>query len=223
VSEPAEAVGAERHPQGDLPTWSLGEVLRMPKFWLIWTCPMGVMAGFAFYLAHGALHVQSLEYSLTTGAATLSTMLVFILIANGLLAVINGRITPRFVVAGGCGLFGIGLLLAINATGGPFLFPAMLGLGFGLALTTLNTMLVDYFGLKAYAVLVAIMLAGQTAAGAIADYTAGAVHDASGTYGGVFLTLGVLSCVGAAIWPFLAPNEPAATAQPVAATQKEET
>ncbi|MFK0154719.1 MFS transporter [Streptomyces sp. NPDC090493] len=201
-----ELVPAHAEPERHAPSdWSVREVLRTPTFWLLWACPMGIYGGYSMYLAHGALQVESLGYSLETGAATLSLMLVFVLVGNLLFALIGGRVPPRLLMAASGVAFGSGLLLALHATGGPFVYPPLLGLGFGLSFSSLMSMIADYFGRKAYAVLIGVMLAGQTSWGAIGDYTAGRLHDAYGTYSGVLVGIAVLCFAGAAVWPFVTP------------------
>jgi MFS family permease len=111
------------------------------------------------------------------------------------------RIDPRYLWSLSMSLFGAGLIYAPNASARADLYflPILLGIGWGGTLVSMMTVPVNYYGPKAYAALVGIMMAIQTTSSAIAPIVAGYWFDTRGTYAPVFYVISVMCFAGAVI------------------------
>ncbi|MEO8062286.1 MAG: hypothetical protein ABI821_06025 [Pseudomonadota bacterium] len=112
-----------------------------------------------FILAHGILHLQDLGHAATVGAGAIATMTV-----TGLLAKV---------------VIGAGLVIIFNARTQlqVDMFATCLGIGFGGGIVCLMTVLGNYYGLKAFALLSGIAIAINTTLSALAAFIAGFLFD----------------------------------------------
>jgi cyanate permease len=162
---------------------------------------VGVSAGFTLFLAHGVTHLKDLGHSMTEGATAVSILTISTLLAKTIVAALGDRMDPRYLWAGFTLVFGVGLLLVVHATGPMDIYPfaICLGSGFGGMLVCQMAVLANYFGSKAYASVVGLALAVQTAVGASSPYIVGGLYDTSHTYAPSFRFLAAVCLVGAAI------------------------
>ena len=175
--------------------WTLGDVFQSPAIWLILFSSLGISAGYPLLLAHGVVHLKDLGYTASQAAFSISLML-FASLAGQLVVVVWGdRIEPRLIWAVATAVFGVGMVLALNASGkaGLYLFAACLGAGFGASFSCLMTLPGNYFGAKAYASILGVMIAVGTTAGAAGPYLAGIVYDHYGSYAPAFYSIAGLS------------------------------
>jgi MFS family permease len=119
------------------------------------------------------------------------------LLAKGVIMLFGDRLDPRWLWGIFMVFFGAGLViivdartpLAVNA------FATCLGIGFGGGVVCLMTVLGNYYGLKAFALLSGIAIAINTTLSALAPYIAGFLFDHGYGYGG--------TCYFLAGWCFL--------------------
>jgi MFS family permease len=187
--------------------WTFSEIVHTPKFWLMLVAALGFYVGFTMFLAQGVIHLRDLGYTPAQAAWSFSIMLLSLLGGNLVVAAAGDHIEPRFLWAVASCAFGIGILLALKATGaaGLYLYAIFFGSGFGMAFSATMILPSNYFGQKAYASVVGMMFPIQTTLGALGAFGAGYAYDRFGSYAAAFYTVAVLSLVGAVVALFLTP------------------
>ena len=101
----------------------------------------------------------------------------------------------------------MGLLIALNASGMVAYYACviLLGGGFGVCLPSLMTLPGNYFGQRAYALVVSIFMVVGTTAGAVASSAGGYVFDRTGSYREAFVFVAVLCFAGFVVLLLLRP------------------
>jgi len=178
--------------------WTSREALRSATFWLLLLCMCGMSMGYTWLLSHGFVHLQDLGHTRAAAAAAGSAFAIFTLAGKFTVGFLGDRIEPRFLFSIAIALFGVGLVVVMNATGNVslYLYAVCLGIGWGGALTCLMGMLGNYFGTKAYAGVVGVTVAVQTSVSAISPSLAGYFFDQYGTYAPTVYTLAALCFLG---------------------------
>lgn len=179
--------------------WTFVEVLKSPVLWLLLFCSLGMSAGFTQAMAHAVVHLQDLGNSTDVAAKSFSILVASTLIGKLMLGVFGDRIDPRYLWAIAVGIFGIGLLVLIdaNTTVTLYIYAICIGAGFGGSLVCMMTVMSNYFGSKAYASVIGITLAVQTTIGALASYIAGDLYERQGSYSVAFIGTALLCFAGA--------------------------
>jgi len=187
--------------------WTFAEVLRSPTWWLILLATLGYSAGYTVFLAHGVVHLKDLGHTPAEAAFSYSIMLFALLIGNLVVAALGDHIEPRFLWTVASGAFGVGMLLALKATGpaGLYVYAVFLGVGFGMAFPTMMTLPGNYFGGKAYPLVVGIMMAVATTSGAIGAFGAGYAYDHFGSYSRAFYGVAIMCFLGSVVSLFMTP------------------
>jgi len=175
--------------------WTFRDVFQSPAIWLILFSSLGISAGYPLLLAHGVVHLKDLGYTASQAAFSISLMLFASLAGQVVVVVWGDRIEPRLIWAVATAVFGVGMVLALNASGkaGLYLFAVCLGAGFGASFSCLMALPGNYFGAKAYASILGVMIAVGTTAGAAGPYLAGIVYDHYGSYAPAFYSVAGLS------------------------------
>jgi MFS transporter, OFA family, oxalate/formate antiporter len=168
--------------------WTFREAFRFPAMWLFLLASLGISAGYPMFLAHGVVHLKDLGFSSSQAASSISIMLLSSLAGQLIVVAWGDRIEPRLIWAAASALFGVGMFLALNARGaaGLYLYAICLGIGFGSSFSSMMTLPGNYFGAKAYASILSVMMAVGTTAGALGPYLAGIVYDHYNTYAPAF-------------------------------------
>jgi MFS family permease len=177
--------------------WDFREVIRRPTYWLIVFSLVGGSGGYTLFLAHGIVHLQDLGHSVEVARGALSTLTWTGLLAKGIIMLVGDRLDPRYLWAVFMLFFGAGLVLIVDART-PLLvdaFATCLGIGFGGGVVCLMTVLGNYYGLKAFALLTGVAIAINTTLSALAPYIAGFLFDHGYGYAG--------TCFFLAGWCFL--------------------
>jgi sugar phosphate permease len=179
--------------------WTFREVLRSPVLWLLLFCSLGMSGGFTPAMAHAVVHLQDLGNSTDVAAKSFSILVVSTLIGKLMLGVFGDRIDPRYLWAIAVGVFGVGLLVLIDASTKLTLYTyaICIGAGFGGGLVCMMTVMSNYFGSKAYASVIGITLAVQTTIGAAASFIAGDLYERQGSYSIAFTGTAILCFAGA--------------------------
>lgn len=178
--------------------WTFAEVLRSPALWLLLFGSLGMSAGFTQAMAHAVVHLQDLGNTIDVAAKSFSILVVSTLIGKLMLGIFGDRIDPRYLWAIAVGVFGIGLLVLIDAstTLKLYIYAVCLGFGFGGGLVCMMTVMSNYFGSHAYASVIGITLAVQTTIGASASYIAGDLYERQGSYTIAFFGTAMLCFAG---------------------------
>jgi MFS family permease len=185
--------------------WTFREAARHPSYWLLLGSLVGGSGGYTLFLAHGVVHLQDLGHSAAVGAWAIGIMTVSGLIGKAILAVFGDRIDPRYIYALFVGVFGIGLVVVVNAHAlwQVVLFATCIGIGFGGGLVCLMTVLSNYYGTRAFASLAGLAIAINTTLSAIAPKVAGRLFDQGVGYAVNFYVLAAWCFAGAAVLLFM--------------------
>ena len=197
--------------------WESREVLSRPTYWLIVFSLVGGSGGYTLFLAHGIVHVQDLGHSVEIARGALATMTWTGLLAKAVIMLLGDRLDPRYLWAVFMVFFGAGLVIIVNARS-QFLvnaFATCLGIGFGGGVVCLMTVLGNYYGLKAFALLSGIAIAINTTLSAIAPYVAGFLFDHGYGYSGICYFLAGWCFLGALVLFLI--RKPVLSASPAAA------
>jgi MFS family permease len=157
-------------------------------------------------------HLKDLGHSLEVAGSSISIMTISGLIAKVILATLGDRLDPRYLWAVFTAIFGLGLVLIVDARSYSMLvaFAMCLGIGFGGGVVCLMTVLSNYYGMRAFASLSGIAVAINTGFSVIAPWVGGYLFDKGLGYGGTFYTVAVWCFVGAAVLFVLRPPRKAA-------------
>lgn len=180
-------------------SWTPREAVRSPTLWLLLACTCGMSMGYTWFLSHGVAHLQDLGHTKSVAAFTASSMAATTLLGKFAVGLLGDRVEPRFLFAASVGIFGLGILLVVNARDPLTLytFGLCLGVGWGGALTCLMTILANYYGSQAYPAAVGVTLAVQPPVSAISPALSGYLYDAYGSYAPTLYTLAALCFVSA--------------------------
>ncbi|HEX4002102.1 MAG TPA: MFS transporter [Candidatus Acidoferrales bacterium] len=187
--------------------WTFGEVFRTPAIWMFLVAILGFSAGYPLFLAQGVAHLRDLGYTPGAAAFSVSVMLLASLCGTLLFAAIADAIEPRLVWAAASVLFGAGMILARHASGsaGLYLYAICLGAGFGISFSSMMALPANYYGPRAYAPIVAVVIAVGTTAGAAGPFAAGYIYDRLGSYDPAFYAVSALSFFAAVLLLFATP------------------
>lgn len=185
--------------------WTFREAARHPSYWLLLGSLVGGSGGYTLILAHGVVHLQDLGHSAGVGAWAIGLMTVTGLIGKAILATFGDRIDPRYIFSLFVGVFGIGLVVVVNAHAlwQVVLFATCLGIGFGGGVVCLMAVLSNYYGTRAFASLAGVAIAINTTLSAIAPKVAGRLFDEGVGYAINFYFLAVWCFAGAAVLLFM--------------------
>jgi len=185
--------------------WTFRQAARHPSYWLLLGSLVGGSGGYTLFLAHGVVHMQDLGHSAGVGAWAVGIMTISGLIGKAILAAFGDRIDPRYIYALFVGVFGIGLVVVVNAHAlwQVVLFATCIGIGFGGGLVCLMAVLSNYYGTRAFASLAGVAIAINTTLSAIAPKVAGRLFDQGVGYAVNFYFLAAWCFIGAAVLLFM--------------------
>jgi MFS family permease len=185
--------------------WTFRDAVRRSSYWLLLGSLVGGSGGYTLFLAHGVAHLQDLGHSARIGAWAVGIMTVSGLIGKVILAAFGDRIDPRYIYALFMAVFGVGLVVVVNAHAlwQVFLFATCLGIGFGGGLVCLMAVLSNYYGTRAFASLAGLAIAINTTLSAIAPKVAGRLFDQGVGYGVNFYFLASWCFLGAVVLFFM--------------------
>lgn len=181
--------------------WESRDVLSRPVYWLIVFALVGGSGGYTLFLAHGIVHLQDLGHTIDVARGALATMTWTGLLAKAVIMLFGDRLDPRWLWGIFMVFFGAGLVIIVDARTAMAVnaFATCLGIGFGGGVVCLMTVIGNYFGLKAFALLSGIAIAINTTLSAIAPYVAGYLFDQGYGYGGICYVLAGWCFLGALI------------------------
>jgi MFS family permease len=179
--------------------WTAREAVRSPTLWLLLACACGLSLGYTWFLSHGVAHLQDLGHTKAVAAVTASSMAGTTLLGKMVVGVLGDRMELRFLFAASTALFGLGILLIVDARDPVSLygFGICLGIGWGGALTCMMTILANYYGAQAYPAAVGVTLAVQPTVGSISPSLSGYLFDVYGSYAPTLYSLAALCFVSA--------------------------
>ena len=178
--------------------WLPREALGTVSFWVLLLSFTGGSAGYTLFLGQGILHLKDLGHSAAAGAMAVSILSASGLIAKLILALLGHRIDPRYLWGIFTLVFGLGLVLVVDARSTALLvaFAACIGIGFGGGMVCMMTVLSNYYGVPAFATLSGVAIALNTTLSATTPFIAGWMYDRGLGYASSFYAT--------AAWCFLA-------------------
>jgi MFS family permease len=185
--------------------WTFRDAARSPGYWLLVAALIGGSGGYSLILAHGVAHLQDLGHSRSFAAWAIGTMTITGLIGKAILATFGDRIDPRYIYSLFIAVFGVGLVVIVNARE-PWqvlLFATCVGIGFGGGLVCLMSVLSNYYGTGAFASLAGVAIAINTTLSAIAPKVAGHLFDRGVGYAVNFYFLAAWCFAGAIVLFFM--------------------
>jgi len=214
AAAPARARRTVYHCRED---WSLSQVWHSRTFWLMLVALFGFSPGYSALMAHGVVHLEDLGNTPAQAAFFISLTAAAGLLGMLVVAWLGDRIELRLIWAVASFAFGAGMLLMLKATQ-PAVFwssALLLGAGFAASITCVMTLPANYFGHKAYASVVGVLMVAGTIFGAVGAYGAGYVYDRFGSYRPAFCAIAVLCLISffilVALKPPVRKQEPALT------------
>ena len=159
--------------------WLPREALGTVSFWVLLLSFTGGSAGYTLFLGQGILHLQDLGHTRDAGALAVGILSASGLIAKLILAVVGDRFDPRYLWGLFTLVFGLGLVLVVDARSMLLLvaFAACIGIGFGGGMVCMMTVLSNYYGVPAFAALSGVALALNTTLSASTPFIAGWMYD----------------------------------------------
>ena len=197
---PPDRLPADAAPlAADAPEWLAAQAVRTPQFALLLACSVAYSVTWSALVAHLLLHLDDMGYAWPAGGMALSAM---ILCSSGgrLLGAAGDWLPPQRVLAAALALEGLGagLILAPASPGVVWVAVTLVGLGFGVAYTSVPVVLSHFFGRRPFAVTAGLRLTVTGALASLGPWLSGELFDATGAYTAPFLGLMALSLAGAA-------------------------
>jgi len=211
VSDREQSTGGSRTGARSVPhfvtreDWTYRDALQGPLFWTMLFPFVGVSAGFALFLAHGVVHVRDLGHSMQIGAWAVGTLTITGLIGKAVLAGLGDRIDPRFLWAAFCAVFGIGLIVLVDARAplAVTIAASCMGIGFGGGIVAMMATLSNYYGTRVFASLSGLAIAINTGISAVAPIVAGRMYDSGAGYAGALYVIAIWCIAGAGLLAML--------------------
>jgi MFS family permease len=191
------------------PVLSLREAIRTSQFWIL----AGLYASFGFcrttFMAHIAVQVQDLGFTLFDGANVLA-----VLSASSIIGRIGmGRVAdkignrPAFIISFAATAIILGWGLIAHSLWGLYLFALVFGFAWGAQAVLRFAVTSEVFGMVSLGLFMGLFGFAESAAATFGSYIAGHIFDVSGTYRQAFWAGIVISVFGIALaWLLKAPE-----------------
>lgn len=175
---------------------SARRVLRSPEFWLISIGHSSALAIVGAVSVHFVLFVGSaLEMSVTAAAAMFTLIVVCQMVGQAAGGFLGDHFDKRWLAAGGMGMHSVAMLLLITAASTAVVIAAAVlhGLAWGLRGPLMSAIRADYFGRKAFAMVMGYSSLVIMVGAVLGPLIVGLLADLRGDYG---LAFGVLAAIG---------------------------
>ena len=196
---PERLPGAAAPPAAAAREWRVAQAVRTPQFALLLACSVAYSVTWSALVAHLLLHLDDVGYAWPAAGMVFSVM---ILCSSGgrLLGAVADWLPPQRVLAGALAIEGLGAGLVLSAGRGNATWVAvtLVGLGFGVAYTSVPVVISHFFGRRPFAVTAGLRLTVTGAVASLGPWLSGELFDATGAYTTPFLGLMTLSLAGAA-------------------------
>ncbi len=175
--------------------WEPAKAMRTATFWFIVLGQSTFGLGVQIVNSQLVAHLTGIGATAAVAASALGTMALLSAFARLIGGTLGDRIEPRYLLAVGLAGQLAGILFLTQATTSTliYLFVVLFGGGYGIAYLAVPPLVANYFGPTAYASLFGVLLPVATVVGALGPIIAGAVFDATGGYGAVFVGFAALA------------------------------
>ncbi len=178
--------------------WTAAQAIRTPQFALMLVPGVAYAVPFNTAVAHLTLHLSDLGHAETAAIGLVGTM-ALVSIGGRLIGAVGDWISPQWALAVALALEGLGaggLLLAADATLA-LAAVSLIGLGFGLAYTSIPVVFSHFFGRRAFSVTAGIRMTMTGLFAGLGPWLAGLAFDATDSYAMPFIGLMLLGVAGA--------------------------
>ncbi|MEE8308226.1 MAG: MFS transporter [Gammaproteobacteria bacterium] len=189
--------------------WPLMEVIRHRVLWHIIFIAILTSAATYMVLTHGIIHLMDRGIDSTTASISLG-IITFASIGGRLISgLIGDRFEPRYLLAIAAGTKTVGILMILQAdsTIGVYIYGLLTGLGLGMSLVALYTMMGNYFGPTHYRNILGFIMPIITIGGAMSPVLGGIVYDTTGNYSIAFYAAAACAALAAIGTMLLKPLE----------------
>ena len=195
--------------------WRAAHAVRTSQFALLLGCGLAYAMPWSALVTHLPLLFDDAGYAPAAVAGFLSAM---VLCSSGgrLLGAAGDWLPPQYVLAGALAVEGLGagLVLAAEQPAVAGVAVTLVGLGFGVAYTSVPVVFSHFFGRRSFSVTAGLRLTLTGAFASLAPWLSGELFDATGSYTAPFLGLMAVGLAGAACASAL--RHPGAPPLPVA-------
>lgn len=204
ADQAAKSSGSEAAQEGV----TLAEAKKMPKFWILACCSMGVNMGLSSLVQTLSPHLTDNGYSITFAATMVSVSMGAMALGKMLLGqlfdMLGTKRATMFSMT--CGFLGLMGMLFCNVT--PLLGFVILGVGFGCAFGTVGNPIVvqNVFGKKDFAAIMGLYTALCNIGSAISPTANGAVFDFFGSYRPAYTVWAVVVALAFTCFSIYLPN-----------------
>lgn len=187
--------------------WSTRDALRQSSWWLLILGTICSLATFGMMVGHGVVHFRDLGHDAGTSAMFLAFLPLMGFVGKLVVGALGDRLEPRFIWGGAMVLMACGMAVGVTAhsTLALYVVAFLLGAGDSAAYPCMVTLLINYFGKRAYASLMGVMLLIGTLAAAIGSLLAGIVFDHFGSYAFAFYPTAAVCLLVGLMMPFAKP------------------
>ena len=196
---PQRPPGGAGEPAADAREWGAAQAARTPQFALLLACSVAYSVTWSALAAHLPLHLDDAGYAWPAAGMAFSVM-ILCSSAGRLLGAAGDWLPPQHLLAGALALEGLGagLVLTAGRADVAWIAAALVGLGFGIAYTSVPVVVSHFFGRRPFAVTAGLRLTVTGAVASLGPWLSGELFDATGSYTAPFLGLMTLSLAGAA-------------------------
>jgi MFS family permease len=180
------------------PGFSLGEAIRTSRFWIM----AGLYGSFGFcrttFIAHIAIQVQDLGFTLLDGANVLAVLTAASVIGRIGMGRVADKIgnRPAFIMSFAATAIILVWGLIAHSLWGLYLFALVFGFGWGGQAVLRFALTSEVFGVVSLGLLMGVFGFAESGAATFGSYFAGHIFDVTGTYQQAFWAGIVISVVG---------------------------
>ncbi|QQS10810.1 MAG: MFS transporter [Rhodospirillales bacterium] len=194
---PDGAAAADASAAAAEPSFTRGEAMRTPAFWLLTLYTVLVFPVQAGVSLHQAPHLIERGLSPMAAAGVVAVFSSLSALAAFGLGFLPRRWPVRHAMAASAAALAVGTfgLLAVHDAAGAYLAGGLFGAGIGGVMTLLPLAWADYFGRRSYGAIRGVALSAQVLAQAAGPLLSGILRDATGDYTASLLVLGTLAAL----------------------------
>ncbi len=190
-------IGGSPAPEAD---WghSWREAVATKDFWLMTIGNAAALVIITSMLVHLGLFLDDRGYSLSTIAVAVAMITLSVAVSSLAGGYLGDKFSMRKLAFAFSALLALSVLLLVLASGTRmlFAFAVLFGTGSGGPIAIMFSMRGRYFGRKAFATITGISISLAVIPTMLGSIAAGAVRDATGTYGDAFLGLAAITLGG---------------------------
>lgn len=199
--------------------WTPRQAYKTPAFWLIVVTACVTQFPFFFFTAHWIPAMTNFSFTPAAGALAMSVFTIMGLPARLIAGYFLDRSQPRYVFVAGFLCYSLAYVAALMITAQTlplaFLAAVLMAFGFGLSFVSVQTVVAQYFGLKAFPKLNGNALLISAVVSCPAPVLAGYLFGIYGSYAPSFIMNIIAGVIGMVVVLFLKMPKPPAESDTV--------